>query len=172
MPPVITKALRNRWFVVGVHAGLWFLLYVTLTHLGGKAPDFREADAVANPPQSPVPVAGLERLFLPGIWPKTLVQTNLLNPFYTTYFVQPPPPPPTTRKINVAYNGFSQISDGIKQVGYKLDNVFNIAPIGTQIATELFIADATIQTLMLTNVAAQTNIIGWNTNKDIIIPIK
>src|ERR1035437_7283005 len=172
MPPVITKALRNRWFVVGVHAGLWFLLYVTLTHLGGKAPDFREADAVANPPQSPAPVAGLERLFLPGIWPKTLVQTNLLNPFYTTYFDLPPPPPLTTRRINVAYNGFSQINEGIKQVGYKLDNVFNIAPIGTQIATELFISDDTIQTLFVTNVAAQTNIIGWNTNKDIIIPIK
>jgi hypothetical protein len=172
MPPVITKVLRNRWFVVGVHAGLWFLLYVTLTHLGGKAPDFRETDAVANPPQSPAPVAGLDRLFLPGIWPKTLVQTNLFNPFYTTNFVQPPPPPPTTRKINVGYHGFSQIGQGIKQVGYKLDNAFNIAPIGTQIATELFIADATIQALMLTNVAAQTNIIGLNTNKDIIIPIK
>ena len=47
-----------------------------------------------------------------------------------------------------------------------------IAPIGTQIATELFIADATIQALTLTNVAAQTNIIGLNTNKEIIIPIK
>ena len=70
MPPIIKKALRNRWFVVGLHAGLWFLLYLALTHLGGKAPDFREADAVANPPQSPAPVAGLERLFLPGIWPK------------------------------------------------------------------------------------------------------
>ncbi len=172
MPPVITKALRNRWFVVGVHAGLWFLLYLTLTHLGGKAPDFHEADAVANPPQSPAPVAGLERLFLPGIWPKSLVQTNLLNPFYTTHFVLPPPPPPTTRKIDVAYQGFSQISEGIKQVGYKLDNVFKIAPIGTQIATELFIADASIQALMLTNVAAQTNIIGLNTNKEIIVPIK
>jgi hypothetical protein len=172
MPPVITKVLRNRWFVVGVHAGLWILLYMILTHLGGKAPDFRETDTVANPPQSPAPVAGLDRLFLPGIWPKTLVQTNLLNPFYTVYFVLPPPPPPTTRKINVAYHGFSQISQGVKQVGYKLDNVFNIAPIGTQIATELFIADASIQALMLTNMAAQTNIIGLNTNKEIIIPIK
>ena len=172
MPPVIAKALRNRWFVVGVHAGLWLLLYVTLTHLGGKAPNFRAADAAANPPQSPAPVAGLERLFLPGIWPKTLVQTNLFNPFYTTHFELPPPPPPTTRKIDVAYQGFSQISEGIKQVGYKLDNVFKIAPIGTQIATELFIADASIQALMLTNVAAQTNIIGLNTNKEIIIPIK
>jgi hypothetical protein len=172
MPPVIKTVLRNRWFVVGVHAGLWFLLYLALTHLGGKAPDFREVGAVGNPPQSPAPVAGLERLFLPGIWPKTLVQTNLLNPFYTLYFVPPPPPPPTTRKINVAYHGFSQIGEGIKQVGYKLDNVFNTAPIGTQIATELFIAEASIQALMLTNVAAQTNIIGFNTNKDIIIPIR
>ena len=172
MPPIITKALRNRWFVVSVHAGLWLLLYVVLTHLGGRAPSFREADAVATPPQSPAPVAGLERLFLPGIWPKTLVQTNLFDPFYTTYFELPPPPPPTTRKIDVAYHGFSQIGQGIKQVGYKLDNMFKIAPIGTQIATELFIADASIQAVMLTNMAGQTNIIALNTNKEIIIPIK
>jgi hypothetical protein len=172
MPPVIKMVLRNRWFVVGVHACLWFLLYLTLTHLGGKAPDFREVGAVGNPPQSPAPVAGLERLFLPGIWPKTLVQTNLPNPFYTRYFEPPPPPPPTTRKIDVAYQGFYQSAEGTKQVGFKLDNVVKIAPIGAQIATELFIADATIQALMLTNVAAQTNIIGLNTNKEIIIPIK
>jgi hypothetical protein len=158
--------------VAGLHAGLWLLLYLALTHLGGKAPDFREADAVANPPQSPAPVAGLEHLFLPGIWPKALVQTNLFNPFYTTNFVQPPPPPPTTRKIEVAYQGFSQIGGGIKQVGYKLDNVFKIAPIGAQIATELFIANASIQALTLTNLGAQTNIILLNTNKDIIVPIK
>ena len=172
MPLVIKIVLRNRWFVIGVHAGLWLLLYLTLTHLGGKAPDFRAAGAAVNPPQSPAPVAGLERLFLPGIWPKTLVQTNLPNPFYTVYFVPPPPPPPTTRKIDVAYQGFYQSTEGTKQIGFKLDNVFKIAPIGAQIATELFIADATIQALMLTNVAAQTNIIGLNTNKEIIIPIK
>jgi hypothetical protein len=172
MPPIIKKVFRHTWFVVGVHAGLWFLLYLALTHLGGKAPDFREAGAVTNPPQSPAPVAGLERLFLPGIWPKSLVQTNLLNPFFTTNFIPPPPPPPPTRKIEVTYQGYSQIGEGIKQIGYKLDHVFNIAPIGAQIATELFIADASIQALTLTNVAAQTNIVGLNTNKEIIIPIK
>jgi hypothetical protein len=172
MSQVIKKVLRNQWFVVGVHASLWVLLYLALIHLGGKAPDLREADVLANPPQSPAPVAGLVHLFLPDIGSKTLLQSNLLNPFFTTNFIPPPPPPPTTRKINVAYQGFSQIGEGIKQVGYKLDNVFNTAPIGTQIATELFIADASIQALMLTNVAAQTNIIGFNTNKDIIIPIK
>jgi hypothetical protein len=172
MPPILKKALRHRWFVVGVHAGLWFLLYLALTQLGGQAPDFREADAVGNLPQSPAPVAELERLFLPGSWPKTLVQTNIPNPFYTLYFVPPPPPPPTTRKIEVTYQGFYQNNEGIKQAGFKLDNVVRVAPIGAQIATELFISDATILALTLTNVAAQTNIVGLNTNKEIIIPIK
>ena len=172
MPPIIKRALRNRWFVVGVHASLWFLLYLILTHLGGKAPDFREANAPANPPQSPAPVAGLERLFLPGIWPKSVVQTNLLNPFYTLYFVPLPPPPPTTRKIEVTYQGFYQSSEGTKQIGFKLDEAFKIAPIGAQIATELFIADATIQALTLTNVAAQTNIVPLNAKKEIIVPLK
>ena len=172
MPPIVKKTLRNRWFTAGIHAGFWLLLYLAVVNLGGKVPDLRDAEGLSTPPHSPVPVAGLERLFSQGVWPKSLTDTNLLNPFVTRYFIPQAPPPPTTRKINVAYNGFSQINEGIKQVGYKLDNVFNIAPIGTQIATELFIADATIQTLMLTNVAAQTNIIGWNTNKDIIIPIK
>jgi hypothetical protein len=172
MTSVLKKALRNRWLVVGVHAGLWLLLCLTIAHLGGKAPEYREADAIGNLPQSPAPVAGLERLFLPGIWPKSLTNTNQLNPFYTTAFVPLAPPPPTTRQIQVTYQGFSQISQGTKQISYRLDNVFNVAPIGAQIATELFIADASVQALTLTNLGAQTNIILLNTNKDIIIPIK
>ena len=47
-----------------------------------------------------------------------------------------------------------------------------VAPIGRQIATELFIADATIQALTLTNLAAQTNIVALNTNKEIKVPIQ
>ena len=85
-------------------------------------------------------MAGLERLFQPGIWPKSLVQTNLLNPFFTIYFVPPPPPPPTTRKIEVTYLGFYQIGEGPKQTSFKLDESFKGGPIGAQIAPELFIA--------------------------------
>jgi hypothetical protein len=172
MPPIIKKVLRHTWFVVGVHAGLWFLLYLALTHLGGKAPDFREAGAVTTPPQSPAPVAGLERLFLPGIWPKSLVQTNLLNPFFTTNFIPPPPPPPTTRKIEVTYLGFYENSEGVKQTLFKLDELIIPAPIGARIAPALFIANATVQALTLTNLAAQTNMIPLNAKQEIIVPIK
>ena len=172
MPPVVKKALRNRWFVAGVHAGLWLLLYLAVTNLGGKAPDFREADAVANPPQSPAPVAGLERLFSPGVWPKSLIETNTLNPFFTRYFIPPTPPPPTTRKIEVTYQGFYQTGDGPKHTIFKLGDAYSVAPIGARIATNLFIAEATMQALTLTNLAAQTNILPLNAKKEIVVPIQ
>jgi len=172
MPPVIKKALRNRWFVTGVHVCLWLLLYVIVVHLGGKAPDYLAADAAPNPLQSPVPVAGLEGLFAPGVWPKSLSETNMLNPFYTRYFVPPAPPPPTTRKIEVSYHGFYQSGNGLKQAVFKLDQVYGLAPIGTRITNDLYVADAVIQALTLTNHAAQTNIVPLNAKKEIIIPIK
>ncbi|MCX6927581.1 MAG: hypothetical protein NT154_30890 [Verrucomicrobia bacterium] len=172
MLPLIQKALRNRWFVAGVHAGLWLLLYLTIDNLSGKAPDIRDAGAHKLPPQNSAPVAGLEGLFSPGSWPKSFIETNMLNPFFTRYFVPPAPPPPTTRKIEVTYQGFYQSGDGPKNTIFKLDEAFNVAPIGAKIATSLFIADATIQALTLTNLAAQTNFVPLNAKKEIIVPIK
>ncbi len=172
MPPVLNKALRNRWFVVGLHACLWCLLYLAVANLRGKAPDYREADVTGNSPPSPAPVAGLERLFSPGVWPASLIETNTLNPFFTRYFAPPALPPPTTRKIEVTYQGFYQTANSLKQSIFKLGDTFVAAPVGTKIAPELFIADASMQAMTLTNVAAQTNIVPLNTKREIIVPIK
>ena len=172
MPPIVQKTLRNRWFVTCVHAGLWLLLYLAVTGLGGKDPSYRETESVTNLPHSPVPVTGLERLFSSGIWPKSLVSTNRLDPFVTRYFIPPVAPPPTTRKIEVTYQGFYQTDGGAKNTIFKLGDVFLVAPIGTRIATNLFIADATMQTLTLTNLAAQTNVLSLNVKKEIVVPIQ
>jgi hypothetical protein len=173
MHPIVKKTLRSRWFVAGLHACLWLLVYLAATNLGGKAPHFRDADAVATPSQSPAPVAGLERLFSPGIWPKSLIDTNRLNPFFTPYFIPPaPPPPPTTRKIEVTYQGFYQTGDDLKRAIYKLGEAYLVAPIGARIATNLFIAEATMQVMTLTNLSAQTNILPLNTKKEIVVPIQ
>ena len=172
MHPTLKKTLRTRWFVACLHASLWLLVYLALTNLGGKAPDFRDADAAATPPQSPAPVAGLERLFSPGIWPKSLIDTNRLNPFFSPYFIPPAPPPPaTTRKIEVTYQGFYQTGDDLKRVIFKLGEAYLVAPIGARIATNLFIAEATMQVLTLTNLSAQTNILPLNAKKEIVVPI-
>ena len=154
-----------------VHAGLWLLLYLAITNLSGKAPEFRDAVAVANPPQSPAPVAGLERLFSPGIWPKSLIDTNRLNPFFTPYFIPPAPPPSTTRKIEVTYQGFYQTGDAPKHIIFKLGDAFKVATVGARIATNIFIAEATMQAMILTNLSAQTNILPLNTKKEIVVPI-
>jgi hypothetical protein len=172
MPPLFKKTLRSRWFVVGVHAGFWLLLYLAVRNLGGKAPDFRDPNAVASPAQSPAPVAGLEGLFSPGIWPKSLIQSNMIDPFSPRYFVPPAPPPPTTRKIAVTYQGFYQDGDGPKTTIFKLDEVFVVARIGAKIAANLFIANATVQALTLTNLAAQTNIVPLNAKQEITVPIQ
>jgi len=166
MPPVVTKVLRSRWFVACVHASLWLLLYLAITRLGGQTPNFRDAEAVANPPQSPAPVAGLERLFSPGVWPQSLIDTNRLNPFAT-----PAPPPSTTRKIEVTYQGFYQTSNDLKRAIFKLGEAYLAAPIGARVATNLFIAEATMQAMTLTNLSAQTNILPLNTKKEIVVPI-
>ena len=176
MPPVVTRALRNRWFVAGLHAGLWFLLYLALTNLGGKAPDFHEAQAVAKPPQSVAPVAALERLFSQGIRPPSLSDTNALNPFVTRYFVPPappaPPPPPTTRKIEVTYQGFYQTGEGLKHTILRLGEAYVVAPIGARVVTNLFIAEATMQAMTLTNLEAHTNIVPLNVKREIVVPIQ
>ena len=172
MPPIIKRTLRNRWFTAGVHAGLWLLLYLAVVNLGGKVPALRDSEGVTSPPHSPVPVAGLERLFSPGVWPKSLSDTNRLNPFATQYFIPQAPPPPTTRKIEVTYQGFYQTGEGPQKTIYKLGDAYVVAPIGARIATNLFIAGATMQALTLTNLAAQTNILPLNVKQEIVVPIQ
>jgi hypothetical protein len=75
------------------------------------------------------------------------------------------------RKIEVTYQGFYQSGEGPKHTIFKLNEAYSVAPIGARIATNLFIADATMQALTLTNLAAQTNIVPLNEKKEILVPI-
>src|SRR3954469_10864781 len=121
------QTLKSRWFVVCVHVGLWCLLYLAIIGMGGKTPEFREADSFSTAPQTLAPVAKLEQLFAPGTWPKPLTDTNALSPFFTRYFIPaqtPAPPPPTTRKIELTYLGFYQTAELPKQVMVKLADSF------------------------------------------------
>jgi hypothetical protein len=172
MTPAITRVLRSRWLAGCVHGGMWLLLYLALTNLGGRSFPFHEADSSAIPPLNPVPVAALERLFAPDTWPKMLVETNRLNPFFTQHFIPPQAAPPTTRTIAITYQGFYQAGDHPKHVIFKLGDAFTDAPLGAKVATSLFVAEATMQALTLTNPAAQTNIVPLNVKKDIVIPIE
>jgi hypothetical protein len=176
MSPAVTQLLRSRWLAACVHIALWLLLVLALANLRGKPPAFHERDAFSTPPQSPAPVSGLDSLFAAGIWPKSFADTNALNPFITTYFTPapapPPPPPPTTRKIELTYLGFYRSGDSPTQVLVRFADSFIAAPIGARVVSNLFVAQATFQTLTLTNPAAQTNILTVNAKKEIEVPLK
>jgi hypothetical protein len=174
MERYLIQTLRSRRFALCVHAGFWLLLYLAASRFGGKAPVFRDATAVSTPAQSPVPVAKLAALFSPGVWPRTVVDTNLANLFYTRYFIPPPtppPPPPTTRKIEITYLGFYQ-SDGPPHAMIKLAEEFIDRPAGAHVSTNWLIGDATYKTLTLTNLAAQTTLLPLSEKKEIEVPIQ
>lgn len=169
------RTMRSRSFATAVHIALWFVLYLALTHLGGKTPEFRVGDSASPLAPGPVPVASMASLFSPAQWLSPHGLTNLASPFLTTHFVpvaSPTPPPPTTRKVEVTYQGFYQAGDTIKHVIVKVGDMFVAAVVGAPITTNLFVADASLQNLMLTNHVAQTNLLLLNTKNEIEVPIK
>jgi len=169
------QTIRSRSFATAMHVGLWCVLYLAVTHLGGKTPEFHIADTSTPPPRGPVPVANMQSLFSPAQWPNPQTLTNLANPFFTTHFVpvpSPTPPPPTTRKVEVTYQGFYQAGDTVKHVVVKVGDLFVAAVIGAPVTTNLFVADASMQRLMLTNLVSQTNLIPLNAKQVIEVPIK
>jgi hypothetical protein len=175
MIPPLLRTIRGRWFAIGVHVGLWCVLYLAVTHLGGKTPEFHIGDSSMPATAGPVPVSKMESLFSATQWPNPQAATNGANPFFTTYFVpvpSPPAPPPTTRKVEVTYQGYYQAGDDFKHAVVKLGDLYVVAIVGAQITTNLYVADANMQNMMLTNLATQTNVLLLNAKKEIEVPIK
>lgn len=176
MLALLTQMLRSRWFAVCVHAAFWLLLYLAAVQLDGKEPNFSTTNPYAASPQTPVPVAKLEPLFTARDWMTPSAETNAENPFLTRYFVPPPkpapPPPPTTKKIPVTYQGYFITATGPKKVIVKLPEGFARVAVGEPILTNYYAAQATMWSLLLTNKAAETNLLLLNTPKELEVPLK
>ena len=175
MIPPLMQRMRSRWFVLGTHLGLWCVLYLAVSHLGGKTPEFRIGDTSVPPSPGPVPTARMDSLFSSAQWTVARKATNVTSPFFTTYFVPPPsptPPAPTTRKVDVTYQGYYETGDEIKHVVVKVGESFIVASVGAPVSTNLFVANATLQNLLLTNQLAETNVLTLNAKKEIEVPIK
>ncbi len=169
---MIGSTLKSRWFATTVHVGLWILLALTLLRLGGGSLPYVETLTHTAAPKNIVPVARLENLF--EIRPTAGLDAAAAGPsaFSTTHFVPPKPPPPTTRKVAVTYLGFYQTGEDPRQVFVQVDDALRVSPLGGQIATELFVAEAAVMSLTLTNAAAQTNVVKLNEKKIIEVPIR
>ncbi len=175
MLPGLSQILRGRGLAACVHAGAWLLLYLIAVHLKGRAPEYQELQGSSQPPHQVVPVSKLGGLFAAGALPIAKAFTNTLDPFYTLQFAPvapPPPPPPTTRKFELTYLGFYQSAANTQQVMVRMTNDFLIAPLGGRLLSNLFVAEVSARVLVLTNPAAQTNLLPLNTAREVEVPIK
>jgi hypothetical protein len=171
MKSVGLQTLRSRWFVVFVHLSLWVMIYLAAAGVGGKTPEYHETDSFSAPAQSPAPVARLDQLFAADMWPKWPGDTNATSAFYTRHFFPTVPLPPTVKKFELTYQGFYQSGDNPKQTMIRLGDTFLITPVGGRVISNLFVAEATMQTLTLTNPAAKTNVLALNQKKEVEVPL-
>jgi hypothetical protein len=168
------QTLKSRWFAVCAQAAIWLLVILAAIGLTGKMPQVREEDSFSVPPQDPVPVSKLGHLFGPETGQMPPAATNAVSAFYTKHFVPPPvqtPPAPTTRKFELTYQGFYE-AENVRRTVVKIGEGFVVSNIGGRVISNLFVADASFQALVLTNPAAQTNILILNTKKEIEVPIQ
>jgi len=182
-PANLGETLRSRWFSICLHVCLWLLVVLVVNDSrprGSKVPFTRAS--VTSPPIVPVPVEKLPGLFVPRN-PKTLAATPA-NPgfFSTTHFVPstpppptpppPPPPPPTTWKLELTYQGFYRTGDGPKYAVVRMHEKLVSIPVGSMLVTNLYVVDAAVRSLTLTNTAVQTNELALNTKQVIEVPLK
>lgn len=174
---MLIATLRSRSFSAALHAGLWLLLVLALVGIGsGHSLQYREAEADPTAVTTPVPVARLEKLFAPGNWPKQLAEAGTSNAFFTAYFIPaappPPPPPPTTRKVELTYQGCYRTADGPQYALLRMGENLTGVVVGGLVTTNLYVIEATPQTVTLTNSAAQTNVLTVNVKKEVEVPLK
>ncbi len=176
MSTALQQIFRSRWFVLCLHATLWLFLYLAVASLRGRAPEFKQGSGLQSAADPAFPIPKLEPLFAPGQVSAAIDHlTNAPNPFFTRYFVPPAPPappPPTTRKIEIAYQGFYQTADGPKHAVLSLAGGLMVVRVGALVATNWYAADASMQSVLLTNTSAQTNLVTINSKKEIEVPIR
>jgi hypothetical protein len=174
MKASLTMILGSRVLTLSVHVLLWVLLYLTVVGLRGTAPPYRETAAGSESVRNLKPVVSLHRLYAAAT-PPMPVATNAMNAFYTRYFIPSPapaPPAPTTKKIELVYQGFYEAGPGPKQVVVKMGERILISPVGSRLTANLYAAQASITSLLLTNTAAATNVLPLNIGKQIEVPIQ
>jgi hypothetical protein len=178
---LLSEILRSRWFSTCLHAGLWLLFVLAVIGLGGHAPQFQEATVKSAARTLTVPVDKLATLFVPANWPQRKVDAASLNLFTTSYFFpppatapasSPPPPPPTTWKVELTYQGFYRTGDGPNYALLRLGEKLFSVPVGGVVVTNLYVAEAALQNLTLTNSAMQTNVLTVNTKREVEVPLK
>jgi hypothetical protein len=72
----------------------------------------------------------------------------------------------------MTYQGFYQSDGGLKQTLVKVGESFIVTPMGGKLLSNLFVAEATMQALILTNPIPRTNVLPLNAKREIEVPLQ
>lgn len=168
--------VKDRWLTAALQTGLVILLVLILKDWGGQLPAFPNLKGRHVPLSQSVPVGKIEALFSAASLAQMMPATNAANPFFTSHFqpppAPPPPPPATTRKVELIYQGFFQVESGAKNAFIKAGDSLVTGPVGTKVVADWVLASIELNTVLLTNNAAQTNLLQFNAKKEVEIPVK
>ena len=170
---MLKDILRSRWFSTALHAGLWLLLVLAAAGLGGRRPGYADVET-GGTSLSVVPVGKVEKLFAPANQPRQVFDSALQSSFATLHFTPPvvPVPVPTTRRLDVIYQGYYQSAGGPLRAMLRAGDLLVSVPVGGMVVTNLWVAEATFQTMTLTNSAGQTNVLKMNAKQEVHVPLK
>jgi hypothetical protein len=74
--------------------------------------------------------------------------------------------------VEITYLGYYETGNARRRVFLKMDEALQVCSLGDQIATNLFVSEAALQRLTLTNSAGQTNVLTLNAKKVVEVPIR
>ena len=79
---------------------------------------------------------------------------------------------PRRWKVELTYQGYYRTGDGPRYALLRLGEKLVGIPVGGMVVTNLFVVDAALKTLTLTNTAVQTNVLTLNTKQVVEVPLK
>ena len=162
---------RDRWIALLLLVGLAALLVSSILYLGVGIPEFPFSSDRPAAAESPLPVNRIKDLFSAARVPRIGAETNLVSPFHTLHFQPSPPKPPTTRKVDLTYLGYIRTAAGEKRAYVRVGETLFIGPVSSNVVADLAVAEISLRTLVLTNRAAQTNVLEFKTLKPVEVPV-
>jgi len=162
---------RSTWISVAALLGLTILALLTLVRLGGRVPALKPLGSATNGFASDwFTLQNASQWFEAGDLARLAGQTNLPNPFFTTYFQ--PPPPPSTKPVELTYLGFVDSDGRPRRALIQVDKATRLFTPGLNVVADHAVKDIARRTLILTNGAGATNVLEFRIKKVLEIPAR
>jgi hypothetical protein len=186
-----SRAVGSLWVAVMLAIVLAALLVMAAADLHDTSPRLPQLERGARPMCELISGVKIQVLVSPAVFLQTHLSKNEGHAFYTKFFVPPPapvpkptpppepkpeppvaPPPPQTRKVQLLFQGVYETAAGEKKIFLKRDEESLVIAPGAVVAANWAVAAVDLRRLTLTNAAAQTNILEFNSAKALEIPVK